>query len=396
MSEPSSFHILIAPQAFKGSLDAAGVAAAIAAGLRQGWSGLAPAIDQVALADGGEGTTQALVGAAGSRGMLIPVEVAGPLPGQRVVAELGWIAGEPPTAVVEMAMAAGLPLVPSEQRDPGQTTTRGVGELIRAALDRGAGTIYVGLGGSATNDGGAGMAQALGARLFDADGVELPPGGAELARLARIDPAGLDPRLQAVTISGITDVTNPLCGTTGASAIYGPQKGATPAQVNALDAALRHYAAILVRDLGRDVAEIPGAGAAGGLGAGLLAFGGPRTTLERGAEAVLRAVEIDQRLAWADLVITGEGQVDEQIAFGKITGTLATRAHMHGLPVWCVAGGLGAGHARAYELGVNAIIVAADGPRNLADAMAHAATLIAEAVARAVRLWQMPRKRNIL
>ncbi len=380
--------ILVAPQAFKGSLAAADVAAAIAAGLRAGWPWLTPpAITCLPLADGGEGTVQALVAAHESPGTITTIEVAGPLPGQRVRADLGWLPGAVPTAVVEMAQAAGLPLVPPDQRDPTLTTTAGVGDLIRAALDWGAGRILVGLGGSATNDGGAGLAHALGARLLEAQGRDLPPGGLALADLARIDLTGLDPRLAQTTIIGLTDVTNPLCGPLGASAVYGPQKGATPAQVGHLDAALAHFAAIIQRDLGRAVAEIPGAGAAGGLGAGLLAFTG--ATLHPGAEVVLDALACDARLAEADLVITGEGRLDDQSAFGKLTGTLAARAKAQGVPLLCVVGGLASGYESAYDLGITAVIVAADGPRPLADAMTHAATLIRDAVARAVRLWTL-------
>jgi glycerate kinase len=203
--------------------------------------------------------------------------------------------------------------------------------------------------------------------------------------LARIDPAGLDPRLAQSEIIGLTDVSNPLCGPQGASAVYGPQKGATPEQAAQLDAALAHYAAVITHDLGRAVADLPGAGAAGGLGAGLLAFAGAR--LRSGAEAVLDALNFDARLAAIDLIITGEGRLDGQSAYGKLTGTLAARARARGVPVLCVAGGLASGYESAYDLGVRAIIVAADGPRSLADAMTHAADLIRDAVARAVRLW---------
>jgi glycerate kinase len=377
--------ILLAPQSFKGSLDAAGVAEAISAGLRDDWPWpTPPVIIARPLADGGEGTLHALLAAFGG-GMLFPIEVAGPMPGQRVCAEIGWLNDSYPTAIIEMAQAAGLPLVSPEQRDPQRATTSGVGELLRAALERGARRIFVGLGGSATNDGGAGMAQALGARLLDASNHDLPPGGASLADLARIDISDLDQRLQQAEIIGLTDVNNPLCGSDGASAVYGPQKGATPAQVAQLDAALAHYAIIVVRDLGCAVAAIPGAGAAGGLGAGLLAFTGAR--LAPGAAVLLDAANIDAELALADLVITGEGRLDAQSIAGKLTGTLAQRAQTCGIPVICVTGGLARGYEQAYDLGVTAIIVAADGPRSLADAMTRAPELIRAAVARAVRLW---------
>ncbi len=395
MAQP--IHIIVAPQAFKGSLDAPDVAAAIAAGIRAGWPwATMPSIEIIPLADGGEGTARALVTAVGGRGSLIPVKVRGPLPGQHVTAQLGWIeTPDGPEAVVEMAQAAGLPLVPPDERDPTRTTTAGVGDLIRAALDRGARRILVGLGGSATNDGGAGMAVGLGARLLAADGNEIPPWGGALARLDHIDLSGLDPRLAQseagaapVEIIGLTDVANPLCGPAGASAVYGPQKGATPEQVKQLDAALAHYGRIIANTVGHDVATVAGAGAAGGLGAGILAFCGPRARLERGAHVVLAAVAMPERISHAQLVITGEGRLDGQIAYGKITGELAQMARRNNIPVICVVGGLDEGYTSAYDLGASAVVVAADGPRTLADSMEHAGSLITGAVARALRLWQ--------
>ena len=381
--------VLVAPQAFKGSLDAARVADAIATGIRLGWpDALPPHVTLLPLADGGEGTVHALT--ADGRGTRSLRVATGPLPGEQVTAEIGWLGGENPTAIVEMAQAAGLPLIAPDARDPLRATTYGVGELLRAALDAGARRIYVGLGGSATNDGGAGMAQALGVRLLDGDDQDLPPGGAALAALARIDLAALDPRLAATEIIGLTDVTNPLCGPEGASAVYGPQKGATPAQLAQLDAALAHYAAIIARDMGCAVAEVPGAGAAGGMGAGLLAFGGPHTRLVGGATTVLNLLDIDARLDHTHLVFTGEGRLDAQVVYGKLTSALAKRAHVRGIPVLCVVGGLAAGYEAAYDLGISAVIVAADGPRSLADAMTHTHDLIAGSVARALRLWRMP------
>src|SRR5579885_2788236 len=244
--------IIIAHQAIKGSLSAAQAAQAIARGARRVWPD-APYI-LLPVADGGEGTVQALVEANG--GQIIPARVTGPL-GKPVESFFGVLAarspGEPPTAVIEMAAAAGLPLVPQAQRDPRLTTTRGVGELFRLALDYGCRRFIIGIGGSATNDGGAGMAQALGALLLDDNGKELPPGGAALARLSSVSVAGLDARLQESSVLVACDVSNPLCGPEGASAVYGPQKGATPAMVAELDAALAHYAAVLLRDLGKEV-----------------------------------------------------------------------------------------------------------------------------------------------
>jgi glycerate kinase len=375
--------IVVAPQALKGSLDAPAVGTAIAAGLRRALPEVQIAV--VPIADGGEGTVEALIAATG--GSLRHAQVTGPL-GQPVEARYGLLgarAGEDaPTAIIEMAAASGLPLVPEDRRDPRVTTTYGTGELILAALEAGARRLLIGIGGSATNDGGAGMAQALGARLLDASGRELERGGSALARLDRIDVAGLDPRLTGVDVTVLSDVENPLCGPRGASAVYGPQKGATPAVVAELDAALAHYAMILRRDLGADVADRPGAGAAGGLGAGLMALLGAR--LRPGAAAVLEAIDLAGHLAGAALVVTAEGRVDEQTAMGKSVGAVARLARERGIPVVVLAGGLGTGYERLYGLGVQAVVPLADGPRTLAESMAHAAELASGAAERALRL----------
>ncbi len=420
--------IIAAPQALKGSLDAEAVAAAIA----QGVHAVAPDAEILALpvADGGEGTVSALVAATGGR--LFTTRVTGPL-GEPVEASFGLLgapfhhhhsaptaptqpaaataaAGDasadpgpapahdalttiPPsevehiTAVIEMAAASGLPLVPLARRDPRYTTTYGTGELIRAALDAGARHLLIGIGGSATNDGGAGMAQALGAHLLNADGRELPPGGAALGRLDRIDVSQLDPRLASVEVIVASDVTNPLCGPLGASAVYGPQKGATPAMVAELDAALAQYARIVERDLGADVAEVPGAGAAGGLGAGLMAFLHAR--LQPGAAMVLRAIDFTRHLEGASLVFTAEGRLDEQTAFGKAVGAVAAAAHERGVPVVVLAGSLGAGYATLYDRGVSAVVPLVDGPMSLDESMARAPALVAAAAERAMRLIEI-------
>jgi glycerate kinase len=288
------------------------------------------------------------------------------------------------TAVIEMAAASGLPLIAPDRRDPRVTTTRGTGDLIHAALDAGARRLLVGIGGSATNDGGAGMAQALGVRLLDTAGRDLPPGGAALARLDRVDVSGRDPRLVGVEVVVASDVANPLCGPTGASAVYGPQKGATPEMVDELDAALAHYATILRRDLGADVAEVPGAGAAGGLGAGLLAFLGAR--LQPGAAMVLEAVGFERHLPGAALVFTAEGRLDDQTAYGKAVAAVAGAARAHGVPVVVLAGGLMPGYESLYAAGVNAVLPIADGPLTLDESMARAADLVASAAERALRL----------
>jgi glycerate 2-kinase len=373
--------IVIAPQSLKGSLTAAEAGQAIASGVRAVFP--EAGIDIVPVADGGEGTVQALVDATG--GTIVPQTVTGPL-GTPVEAFFGLL-GDGSTAAIEMAAAAGLPLVPPDQRDPRITTTYGVGELIRAALDHGCRNFIIGIGGSATNDGGAGMAQALGAALLTDEGKAIARGGAALATLSRISIESLDARIQACTVQVACDVNNPLNGPTGASAVYGPQKGATPEMVAELDAALAHYATIIERDLGLAVSNVPGAGAAGGLGAGLLTF--LHATLRPGAQIVLEAVHLEERLRAADLVITAEGQLDSQTAYGKSVGAVASMAKRYGLPVLTLAGGLGHDYKAVYSLGVDAVAVLPSGPITLADAMAHAAQLTADSTERALRIMQL-------
>jgi glycerate kinase len=373
--------IIIAPQALKGSLEAPDVARAIAWGIQQVW----PQAEYILLpvADGGEGTVRALVEATG--GQAIQAKVTGPL-GKAVAGFFGilGVPGEAPTAVIEMAAAAGLPLVPQARRNPLLTTTRGVGELIRLALDHGCRRLIIGIGGSATNDGGAGMAQALGAALLDDQGAELPPGGAALAQLSHISLAHLDQRLYETEVLVACDVTNPLCGPEGASAVYGPQKGATPAMVKDLDAALAHYADIIRRDLGKDVRDVPGAGAAGGLGAGLLAF--LNATLTPGAPLILDALRLNDHLRGAALVFTAEGRLDQQTAYGKTVAAVAARAQVQGVPVIALAGGLGPGYETLYQHGIAAMLPIPDAPLSLKQSRARAAELLAAAAERAARL----------
>jgi len=376
--------IVVAPQEFKGSLTAVQAAAAIATGLTR----VLPdtMVEQVPLADGGPGTVAAVVAAAG--GELRTVACRDPL-GRPIAGAFGLVDGGR-TAVVEMAAAAGLTLLRPEERDARRASTEGVGDLIRAAVGAGARRIVVGLGGSATNDGGSGMARALGVRFLDAHGHELPPGGAALLHLARVDIAGLDPRLRDVEVIGATDVRNPLCGPEGASAVYGPQKGATPAEVAELDAALRHYADVLRRDLGVDVAEQPGAGAAGGLGAALVAFLGAR--LRSGFELVAEVVHLEPRLVGADLVITGEGRLDGQSLFGKTTVGVARLARRHAVPVVALCGGLGDGWEQALAEGLTAAWSIAPGPATLADLEAGAAALLASTATQVARLFIAARR----
>ncbi|MCI2260653.1 glycerate kinase [Xanthomonas indica] len=375
--------IVIAPDAFKESLSAAQAAAQIAAGFRS----VFPEAEYVLLpfADGGEGTVDALV--AGGGGRRVACTVTGPL-GAPVAAEFG-LSEDGGTALIEMAAASGLMLVPPPRRDPRLTGTRGVGELILAALDAGARRLLIGIGGSASNDGGAGMAQALGVRLLDAHGRDLAAGGAALGTLARIALDGLDPRLRDCTIEVACDVDNPLTGPTGASAVFGPQKGATPAMVAQLDAGLQHYAEAIERTLGVAVAQLPGAGAGGGIGAALVAFLGAR--LRPGVEIVAQALGLEAHLAGADLLVTGEGRLDGQSAQGKVPVGLARIARRHGVPVLAIAGGLGDGASALHAQGIDALFGAVQRVSTREAALADAADALRQAarnVAAAIALGQ--------
>jgi glycerate kinase len=368
--------VLIAPQAFKGSLDAVGVAAAIARGMRRVFPDAE--CDELPLADGGEGTVRALVRATG--GTLRKSRVRDPL-GREIDAEWG-ILGDGRTAVVEMAAASGLPLLTERERDPRRASTRGTGELLLEAAESGAARVVIGIGGSATNDGGAGMARAVGFRLLDAEGKELPEGGAALARLHRIE-GQVDPRLVRVSVEVASDVTNPLCGPLGASAVFGPQKGADPKAVAELDAALARFADVVERFIARRIRDVPGAGAAGGLGFGLLAFADAK--LRSGAELVMATTKFEERARAADLIVTGEGRVDEQSAYGKLTGTVVAKARDLGVPVALIAGGTAPGHESLFGKGLDALEVAMQGPTSLDEAMSRADDYIAAAAERLAR-----------
>lgn len=357
--------IVIAPDSFKESLSAAEVAACI----REGFEAAFPQATCITapMADGGEGTVEAMVAA--TAGRIVRLPVTGPL-GHPVDGFFG-VTGDGRTAIVEMAAAAGLALVPPEARNPLAATTFGVGELIGAALDAGAGRLIVALGGSATNDGGAGMIQALGGRLLDAQGQDLPPGAADLHRLDRIDLSGLDRRLCTIGLDVACDVDNPLVGPEGASAVFGPQKGATPVMVEQLDRNLGHYAKILERDLGVAVACLPGGGAAGGLGAALVAIAGAR--LRPGVEIVAEAVGLEAWVAQADLVITGEGRMDGQSVRGKTPVGVARIARAHGKPVIGLAGSLGPGAGQLADHGIDALFSVLSRPCRVDEALIEAA-----------------------
>ncbi len=373
--------IIVAPNSFKGSLSASQAAAAIARGVR---AALPDAeVVEIPVADGGEGTVEALVSA--RHGTYRSVEVEGPL-GDSVQAAYGLI-NDGRTGVVELASASGLTLIPTDKRDPRKTSTYGFGQLLEAAREQRVEAIIAGIGGSATNDGGAGMAQALGYRLLDATGRDLPRGGAELARLERIEGAAFDAGWRSIRVMVACDVTNPLTGLRGASFVYGPQKGADEKAVRELDQALGHLAEIIERDLGNRVADVPGAGAAGGAGAGLIAFLDAR--LVPGAPLVVDASGFDQALPGARLVITGEGRVDGQTAFGKAPGEVAKRARAAGIPTLLVAGSKGPGWESLISMGVTSVVtLAQEGDpegHNLEVLMHDAARELTRAAARAVQ-----------
>jgi glycerate 2-kinase len=324
--------VLVAPDKFRGTLTAEEAARAI----ESGWLRARPddTLARVPMADGGEGTVDALLAAASGRRMA--VRVTGPV-GDPVEAEYGLIPSpEGPVAVVEMSRASGLELVSEGRRDALHATTRGTGELIRAALAEGPVRVIVAVGGSATTDGGAGMAQALGVRLLDAEGREIRPGGEGLLQLARVDISELDPVARSVRFLVAADVDNPLVGPSGAAAVFAPQKGASPGDVVLLDRALAHYAAILSKDLGVEVRDLPGAGAAGGLAAGLIAFLGAR--VRPGVEIVMEAVRLPERILSSDLVVTGEGKVDASSLGGKTVAGIIRVVREAGIPALVLSG----------------------------------------------------------
>lgn len=372
--------LVIAPDSFKESLSAPEVAAAIA----RGWSRARP-LDEILLrpmADGGEGTVDAVLAATG--GERRECAVRGPL-GAPVQAHWGWL--EEGAAVIEMAAASGLHWVAPQLRDATRTTSYGTGELIRAALDAGARKIILGLGGSATNDGGMGLLQALGVRFLDERGEPLGDGGAALAGLHAIDLAGLDPRLAGVEVEVAADVNNPLCGEHGASAVFGPQKGASPEQVRQLDAALARYAEVAARTLGQDHSLFPGVGAAGGLGFAARAF--LKARFRPGVELVAEVSGLAEALRGAGLAITGEGRLDEQSLHGKTPIGVARLAHVAGVPLIALAGSLGQGYGRLHEAGIAAAFSLVPGPISLAEAMAGAAGELEARAEELARLWSL-------
>ena len=378
--------IVIAPDSFKDSLSAQGVADAIALGLGQVWPDAQ--LVKCPMADGGEGTVESVLAACD--GQLRRTNVRGPL-GTTVDAAWGWLP-QSLTAIIEMAEASGLQLVPPAQRDACISSTFGTGELIRAALDAGAQRVILAIGGSATNDGGSGAMQALGVKWLDAQGKPLAPGGLALAQLARIDLSDIDPRLARVRFDIAADVNNPLCGPHGASAIFGPQKGATPEQVEQLDRALGHFAELCAQVLNKDVRDEPGSGAAGGLGFGAKAFLGAQ--FKAGVEVVAELVGLAEAVKDADLVITGEGRFDAQTLRGKTPFGVARIARQHGVPVIVIAGTLGEGYQALYEHGIDAAFALASGPMTLEQACTEAPRLLCERASDIARVWKIAARKT--
>ncbi|MBD9661149.1 MULTISPECIES: glycerate kinase [Pantoea] len=373
--------IVIAPDSYKESLSALEVASAIEAGFRE----IFPEAEYVKIpvADGGEGTVEAMVAA--TQGNIVRLTVTGPL-GKPVEAFYG-LSGDERTAFIEMAAASGLELVPAAQRDPLITTSFGTGELIKDALDRGVDHFIIGIGGSATNDGGSGMMQALGAQLLDEHGKQIAYGGGALPQLARIDIEQLDTRIKQCRFEVACDVSNPLTGDKGASAIFGPQKGATPELVQQLDKALEHYATLIHRDLDIDVLHIDGGGAAGGMGAALHAF--CQAELRSGIEIVTEALGLAEQVKDADLVITGEGRIDSQSINGKVPIGVAKVAKQFNKPVIGIAGSLTADVGVVHQHGLDAVFSVLFSICSLDDALANAAQnvrLTARNVAAVIKL----------
>ena len=373
--------VVIAPQTFKGGLPGGEVARAVEEGV------LAACPDaetvRVPVADGGDGTLDALVESTG--GELFTTWVVGPL--EEPVGALWGVMGDGKTAVIEVARSSGLALLPPRRRNPRLTTSYGAGQLIGEALDRGYRQIIVGLGGSATNDGGVGMAQALGVHFLDSNGRELPLGAAALPRLARVDVSAIRIGVMEARITAATDVTNPLCGPKGASAVYGPQKGASPQVVKELDAALDHLGHVIQRNLGIDVRDRPGAGAAGGLGAGLLAFAD--ADIESGIDLICRVLGLDEHLQGADLVITGEGRIDSSTVYDKAPVGVARRAKARGIPVIAMAGSLGVGYEEVYQNGIDAVVPIPDRAMSFQDSISRTYELLRKASERTMRLLEM-------
>lgn len=376
--------ILIVPDSYKGSLSSKEVAECMEQGILE----VLPEAEvcKIPIADGGEGTVEAILSV--TRGDSLQLDVVGPH-GESVTAVYG-IFDEGRSAVIEMASASGLMLVPTDQLNPWTTTTYGTGQVIKAVLDSGVRKLVVGIGGSATNDGGVGMAQALGIRFLDASGQEIGYGGGELHRICTIDVSGLHPGIAECEITIASDVTNPLCGKDGAAHVFGPQKGATPEMILELDAGLKHLAALIREQLGIDIENAAGAGAAGGLGAGLMAF--LNAKMARGIDIVLEAARFDEEVRDAALVFTGEGRTDAQTVFGKTPAGVAKLSKKYNKPVICISGGVTAEACEVYSIGIDVVVGATQVPMTVEEAIGRAPANIRHAVSSVLRSIMIPEK----
>ena len=373
---------LFASDSFKGTLSSRRTAELLTRAAQEIFPGCECRCLEVA--DGGEGTTEAVLSAAGGRRM--EAMVCGPLWERRKAC---YAALDGRRAVMEMAAASGLPLVPAELRDPRNTTSYGTGELIRGALDKGFRDLSIAIGGSATNDGGIGCMRALGVRFLDGDGNELSGCGGDLIKIRSIDRSGLDPRLRDTHVTVMCDVTNPLCGENGATHTFGKQKGGTPEILDELEAGMENYRELLRREFGIDMDEEPGAGAAGGLGAALLSF--LRAELRSGIETVLDLIEFDKKLEGVSLVVTGEGRADWQSAFGKVMQGVGRRCLRQGVPAVAIVGSMGDGAEQIFDYGIESMITTVNGVMPLEEALERAEELYLGAARRLFRMLRAAR-----
>jgi glycerate 2-kinase len=379
--------IVVAIDSFKGCCTTLEAANAVERGLRYYRDDIE--VIKVPIADGGEGTVDTLVYAL--NGTYVEVDVLNPV-GKKIKAKYGLLPGN--IAVIEMAAASGLPLLMQEECNPLITTTYGTGQLIQDAMDKGCKTIYLGLGGSATNDGGIGMAQALGVSFKDKLNHEVGFGGKELRKITSIDIKELDSRIKHTEMIILSDVTNPLCGKNGASAIYGPQKGASPEMIELLDHNLRYFGGLIEKQLSIDVLDIPGGGAAGGLGAGLMAF--CHAQIFPGVTKVMELIGLEQHVQDADLVITGEGRIDAQTINGKVPVGVARKAKKYGVPVIAIVGSIGEGAGSVYSHGIDAILDIVSGPMSLEEALENGISLIEKTSERAMRIWDLVERKELV
>ena len=382
--------IVVAPDSFKGSLSSIQAANAIEKGIMKAVQNLQEPVEviKVPMADGGEGTVEAVISAVG--GEIISSRVLDPL-GREIDSFFGVLPDN--TAIIEMAAASGLNLLRKEELNPMKTTSYGTGQLIKAALDLGCKNIILGIGGSATNDGGAGMCQALGIRFLDSNGKEIGFGGGELNKIESIDTSGLDSRIANINLTVASDVQNVLTGKNGASAVYGPQKGATPEMVQILDNNLMHFAEVIKKDIGIDILNMPGSGAAGGLGGALMAFFEPR--FRPGIEVVMELTKFEEKIQGAALIFTGEGSTDYQTLYGKVPFGIAKLANKYKVPVICVSGALGSGYEDLYNAGIEALFSIVNRPMTLEEAMAKSEILLEKAATNVLNVHLINHKNGI-